>query len=142
MRIASRRSVLDLLLHPISRGNWGKPNQRPLLHSTFTTLRDGRLCRLGLRIASETLSSALRPSDQVRWTVRPPYCGCQVTNATCCILLLQRGTRRVNMRRRTIGEAVQGAERKELGEKVDIAQSETDRGTDFHLESERCLRRF
>ena len=98
MRVASRLSVPDFQLRPILEGEFGATTNNLDCTRSLTTRRDGHLCRRGLRIASETLSSALRVSNQVKWTVRPPYCGCQVTNATSCILRLRKRTRRVNMR--------------------------------------------
>src|SRR5271165_3814601 len=99
-----RLTVLNFLLRPISRGEFGQTE----------------------RLRNSVLSA---PSDkQVKWTVRPRYCGCQVTNPTSCILRLRKGTTRVNMRSHEGGESLQTAERKRLGEHAPNCQKF--RGTD------------
>src|SRR5208283_1522790 len=101
-----RLSVLDYQLRPNSRGKFGAiPTQNndcfsaliggisTLLPTGPTIVRNGHLCRFGTPKGLKTYWSALRASNQVKWTVRPRYCACQVTNATSCILHLAEGTR-------------------------------------------------
>src|ERR1700687_3900450 len=105
-----RLSVLDYQLRPNSRGQFGaNPTQNSDCFSTpiggiLTPAPDWAHYRpkrspLPVRASgwAEKYWSALRPLNQVKWTVRPRYCGCQVTNATSCILRPQEGTTRVNV---------------------------------------------
>src|SRR5664279_3856343 len=113
-----RLTVLNFQRRPISRGNSGKtdplpvPLQHRLLRQTATVTSAAPAPGLPRKFRPLHPGCHLR----VKWTVRPRYCGCQVTNPTSCILRLRKGTTRVNMRPPEGGESAQSTERKRLGE--------------------------
>ena len=91
-----------------------------VLYYSYCPSRSPLPPRAQKRLGNSVLSAL--SDKQVKWTVRPRYCGCQVTNATSCILRLRKGTTRVNMRSHEGGESAQTAERKRLGERCGISE--------------------
>jgi hypothetical protein len=95
-----RLIVLNFLLRPISRGKFGQ--NRPTTCTATASSYCDRPRRSPLPPPAPGLPRKFRRLHpgchlRVKWTVRPRYCGCQVTNPTSCILRLLRRTKPVNI---------------------------------------------